>query len=114
MGVFQFPSARFDELGLRRALADRMIPFLVAAMAFLAALALAGWTGAAVLAGRWEGGAGSTLTVQVPRADDPAKKVTGTRLSAVQGLLSTAPGVVSAKTLSDGQINTLLRPWLGA
>jgi cell division transport system permease protein len=37
----------FDELGLRRAISDRMLPFLVAAMAFLAALALAGWVGAA-------------------------------------------------------------------
>jgi cell division transport system permease protein len=40
--------------------------------------------------------------------------VTGTRLSAVQALLNTTPGVVSAKTLSDGQLNALLRPWLGA
>ena len=35
--------ARFDELGLRWGLTDRMLPLLVAAMAFLAALALAGW-----------------------------------------------------------------------
>ena len=73
MGTFNLRAARFDELGLRRALADHMVPFLVAAMAFLAALALAGWIGAAVLAGHWEGGAGSTLTVQVPRSGDPAK-----------------------------------------
>ena len=33
--------AGFDELGLKRALSDRIIPLLVAAMAFLAALALA-------------------------------------------------------------------------
>ena len=39
----------FDELGLRRAISDRVLPFLVAAMAFLAALALAGWVGAASL-----------------------------------------------------------------
>lgn len=113
MGAFDFRATRFDELGLRRALADRIVAFLVAAMAFLAALALAGWMGAAVLAGHWEGAAGSTLTVQVPRSGDPAKSVTGTRLSAVQALLNTAPGVVSAKTLSDGQLNALLRPWLG-
>ena len=52
----------FDELGLRRALADRMVPFLVGAMAFLAALAVAGWTGAAMLSQHWEGGAGATLS----------------------------------------------------
>ena len=56
----------FDELGLRRAISDRMLPFLVAAMAFLAALALAGWVGAASLARHWQQGAGSEVTVQVP------------------------------------------------
>jgi cell division transport system permease protein len=114
MRMLAFGPARFDELGLRRALADTMVPFLVAAMAFLAALALAGWMGAAVLAGYWEGGAGSTLTVQVPRAGEPAKSGSGTRLSAVQALLNAAPGVESAKTLSDAQLDALLRPWLGA
>ena len=43
----------FDELGLRRAISDRMLPFLVAAMGFLAALALSGWVGAAALASSW-------------------------------------------------------------
>ena len=33
----------FDDLGLRRALDDGMLPFLVAAMAFLAALTLGGF-----------------------------------------------------------------------
>jgi cell division transport system permease protein len=111
--MFSLGTSRFDELGLRRALADRMIPFLVAAMAFLAALALAGWMGAAVLAGRWEGDDGSALTVQVPRAGEPAKFGTGTRLAAVQALLNSAPGVESAKTLSGEQLDVLLRPWLG-
>ncbi len=38
--------ARFDDLGLRRALSDRLLPALVAAMTFLAALTLAGVVGA--------------------------------------------------------------------
>lgn len=50
--------ARFDELGLRWGLADRMLPLLVAAMAFLAALALAGWFGTASLSAHWREGAG--------------------------------------------------------
>ena len=49
-----------------------MLPFLVAAMAFLAALALAGWVGAATLARHWQHGAGASLTVQVPQPTDPA------------------------------------------
>jgi cell division transport system permease protein len=117
--IISLRPARFDELGLRRALADWLVPFLVAAMAFLAALAVAGWMGAKVLTGHWEGGAGATLTVQVPAAGDPAAGAPAgsgpaTRLSAVLALLTATPGVESAKALPDAQLNTLLRPWLGA
>jgi cell division transport system permease protein len=113
MRFFSFRQARFDELGLRRALSDRMVPFLVAAMAFLAALAIAGWLGAAVLTRHWESGAGAILTVQLP--DPAAVSATGpeSRLVAVQALLAAAPGVDTAETLSDAQVNALLRPWLG-
>ncbi len=105
---------RFDELGLRRALADRMVPSLVAAMAFLAALAVAGWIGAAGLTEHWESGAGSNLTIQVPKPGDPDATGASTRLATVQAVLRSAPGVESATVLSDDQLNTLLRPWLGA
>jgi cell division transport system permease protein len=91
-----------------------MVPFLVAAMAFLAALAIAGWFGAAVLTRHWESGAGAILTVQLPNPAQPSATGAQTRLVAVQALLAAAPGVDSAETLSDAQLNTLLRPWLGA
>src|SRR3954466_4756464 len=103
----------FDELGLRRALSDRMLPFLVAAMAFLAALALAGWIGTASLARHWEEGVGSVLTVQVPQPRGPALQMDGTRLSGVLALLTGTPGIASARSLSEEQLAELLRPWLG-
>ena len=105
--------AGFDELGLRRALADRMLPFLVAAMAFLAALALAGWIGAATLARHWQQGAGASLTVQVPQPNDPAAEPGTTRVQRVLTLLHGTPGIASAHSLSDRQLSDLLRPWLG-
>ncbi len=108
--------AGFDELGLRRALAGRMLPFLVAAMAFLAALALAGWVAAASLARHWESGAGAAVTVQVPRPEEPSEEPnTGglTRLALVLALLRHTPGVVSARALSSEELRSLLRPWLG-
>lgn len=104
----------FDELGLKRALSDRMLPFLVAAMAFLAALALAGWTGAAALSRHWHEGAGSALTVQVPEPQAPAQNDQGPRLTAVLALLSNTQGVASARALADDELFDLLRPWLGA
>ena len=106
--------AGFDELGLRRALADRMLPFLVAAMAFLAALAFAGFVGAAGLARHWQHDAGSALTVQVPMPNDPAAGASGqTRLSRVLGLLGGNPAIASAHALTGQELNALLRPWLG-
>ena len=63
---------RFDDLGLRRALGDRILPLMVAAMTFLAALALAGVVGAAALAAHWQRGAAEVVTVQVPRPAEPA------------------------------------------
>ena len=103
----------FDELGLRRALSDRMLPVLVAAMAFLASLALAGWFGTAALSRHWQQGAGASLTVQVPRATEPAVRRDQTRLAAVLGLLTGTPGVASAHALSDQELTDLLKPWLG-
>ena len=56
-----------DPLGLRRAMADRLLIGLVAALALLAALALAGRSGADRLAQRWREGAQAAVTVQVPQ-----------------------------------------------
>jgi cell division transport system permease protein len=103
----------FDELGLRRALSDRMLPLLVAAMAFLAALALAGWFGTAALSRHWQQGAGASLTVQVPQGNEPASRGEQTRLAAVLALLTGHPGVASARALSDQDLADLLKPWLG-
>jgi|SRR6185437_36786 len=106
--------AGFDELGLRRALSDRMLPFLVAAMAFLAALAFAGAVGAASLAHHWREGAGASLTVQVPHGEAPATGQAGTRLAAVVALLRGTPGIREARALTDDELAELLRPWLGS
>jgi cell division transport system permease protein len=103
--------AGFDDLGLRQALDDGMLPFLVAAMAFLAALALGGSVGAAALANHWQRGAGSALTVQVPRPNPAA--VDGARVDRVVTLLKGTPGIAEAQPLSEAQLGDLLRPWLG-
>ncbi len=110
-------SSNFDDLGLRRALGDRMLPMLVAAMAFLAALALAGALAAATLAGHWQEGAATALTVQVPRGDQALPKAADgteqTRLGQVMALLKADPGITSARVLGADELADLLRPWLG-
>lgn len=105
---------RFDDLGLRRALGDRILPLMVAAMSFLAALALAGVVGAAGLAAHWQQGAAAVVTVQVPRPGEPAAdQAQQTRRARVVAMAREAAGVASARALSDAELSDLLRPWLG-
>jgi cell division transport system permease protein len=103
---------RIDHLGLRSAMADRLLPMLVGAMSFLAVLAIAGTLAAAALAAEWQGDTGAALTVQVP--DPTAPAVGGTRAAAVLAVLQAAPGVTAARQLSRTDIDALLKPWLGA
>jgi cell division transport system permease protein len=106
--------AGFDDLGLRRAMSDRLLPFLVAAMAFLALLALAAAAAAAGLAQHWRQGAGATLTVQVPRPLDQAADAPGdSRQAAVLAALRATPGIAMARALTEDELTDLLRPWLG-
>jgi cell division transport system permease protein len=104
---------RVDHLGLRSAMADRLLPMLVGAMSFLAVLAIAGTLAAAALARQWQGDTGAALTVQVP---DPAGASSGgaDRAHAVLGVLQTIPGVTHARVLTGPQLDALLQPWLGA
>jgi len=105
---------RVDHLGLRSAMAERLTPILVAAMSFLAALAIAGSLAAASLAGEWTQNTGTALTVQVPNPTDNAAYGKATRLQAVLKILQAAQNVSAARALSGDEVNTLLQPWLGA
>lgn len=115
------PSLRprgFDDLGLRRALGDRVLPLLVAAMAFLAALAVAGSVGAAGLARHWDEGAAAALTAQVPHPGTPlpgaASAPEETRLQRAVSILRGTPGIASVRPLTEDELSDLLRPWLGS
>jgi cell division transport system permease protein len=102
--------ARADDLGVRRALAGWLLPSLVAAMAFLAALALAGAVAAENLAQRWRG-SDAVLTVQVPSPGSPADG--GSRVSRAARLLRAEPGLAAVRLLGETELEALLRPWLG-
>jgi cell division transport system permease protein len=96
-----------DPLGLRRALSGWLLPGLVAAMALLAALAVAGAQGAAALADRWQRGAAAAVTVQIPDADQA-------RVQRALAALRAMPEVQEAQAMEPERLATLLRPWLGA
>ena len=104
-----------DDLGLGRALGERMLPLIVAAMSFLAALALAGSVGAAALAQRWQEGAASVLSVQVPKPTAPSvDQPVQSRLERVLAVLRGTPGIGTARPLSEAELTELLKPWLGS
>lgn len=96
-----------DPLGLRRALSGWLLPGLVAAMALLAALAVAGAEGAAALAERWQRGAAAAVTVQLPDGDAAR---TGTALATLRAM----PEVADARAMDAARLAELLRPWIGA
>lgn len=89
-----------DPLGLRRALADRLLPALVAAMALLAALALAGAAGAGHLAARWQAAADGPAILTLPA---------GTPDAALGPLLPHA----ALTPVAEERLRALLAPWLG-
>jgi cell division transport system permease protein len=103
---------RVDHLGLRSAMADRLLPMLVGAMSFLAILAIAGTLAAASLARQWRGDTGAALTVQVPDPTGASGNID--RAHAVLGVLQTIPGVSNPQALTGPELDALLKPWLGA
>jgi cell division transport system permease protein len=104
-----------------------LLPILVAAMGFLAALALAGFVAAGALGAHWRQGAEATLTVQVPQPEalappllpsggqpDPTAPLPASRrIDRALAVLRATAGIKDARVLSADQLAALLRPWLG-
>jgi cell division transport system permease protein len=90
------------------------LDFVIAVMAFLAALAL----GASLIADRaamgWQSGLADRLTVQVLPPDEGAAKQGLDRETAkVLAVLAATPGIAHAAPLSDAEIEALVAPWIG-
>jgi cell division transport system permease protein len=108
--------SRHTDLPLKNDAATRFLPWLVAPMVFLCAIALAGAFILHGLIGRWDRDVAGTLTVEIvsPTGDGPdsAEKARTNVLDA-ERLLKAFPGVRAAKALSQDQLIALLAPWLG-
>lgn len=90
------------------------LDFVIAVMAFLAALAL----GASLIADRaaqsWQSGLSGRLTVQiVPPESGEARAGLERETRAAMAVLNAAPGIAHAALLSDAQLNALVEPWIG-
>jgi cell division transport system permease protein len=90
------------------------LDFVIAVMAFLAALALGASLVATRAAHGWQSGLSDRLTVQVmPPEDGDPKAGLETETRAALSVLSTTPGIAHATLLSDAEINALVEPWIG-
>ena len=99
--------------------ADRVVPpsghtawltsFTAGAMAFLAVFALALSLAAGRLADRWSDALERTATVRLSAPEDQIDLQT----KAVLAILSTTPGIATARAMTDEEQRALLEPWFG-
>jgi cell division transport system permease protein len=90
------------------------LDFVIAVMAFLAALALGASLVATRAAHGWQAGLSDRITVQVmPPEQGDARAGLETETKAALSVLEDTPGIAHASLLSDAQINALVEPWIG-
>jgi len=104
--------SRRSDLPLDKDNHARYLPWIVAFMVFLAALALAGMLVLDTLAGRWDADAAATLTVQVPPGANSEADTRHT--TAAMAVIEATEGVLHARVLGRDGLLALLEPWLGA
>lgn len=83
--------------------------FTAAAMAFLAVFALALSLAAGRLADRWSDALERTATVRLAAPQDQIEAQT----KAILDILTTTPGIASARAMTDEEQRALLAPWFG-
>jgi cell division transport system permease protein len=102
-----------SDLPLNRDASGRFLPWIIAFMVYLAALALAIGMGLDGVIGRWQAGLAGNLTVQITHEATATQADRERRVHAVVDLLA-IPEVESVQVLGDDEITRLLEPWLGS
>lgn len=107
---------RRSDLPLKGDATSRYLPWLIAPMVFLSAVALASAFILNGLIGRWDRDVSGTLTIEVATAPGDAAEAaepTRQRVEQVLRILDGTPGISSARALSQEQLIALMAPWLG-
>lgn len=102
------------EVPLDEDVSGPFLPWIVAVMVYLAALALASTMLLNRATAGWQAQLAGGLTVQVPPAspqDDPAARAA--RLDRLVRALEESPEIARANVLSPAEMARLLEPWLG-
>ena len=96
------------DLPFERDQATRFVPWIVALMVFLGALALAAATAVGGAIDRWDNNMSGRITVQVV-ADEASPNT----LARLVDALTATPGIARAEPLSAQATRALVEPWLG-
>lgn len=104
--------AKHAEVPIAKDAASRFLPWLVAFMVYLAALALTCTMAMQQMVDRWDRGLAGRITVQVPPPSDDAADGQS-RVEHVLGLLRETEGLRNVEALDQEQMADLLEPWLG-
>ncbi len=103
------------DLPLARDSSERFLPWLVAFMVYLAALALTSAMLMQKVVQRWDRGLSSELTIEIPAAGPEADaEEIAQRVESVLKTLRETPGVRSSEAYGPDRMAGLLEPWLGA
>lgn len=105
-GVPKRPTPLLPEAGA----AGAPLMTVLAVLAFIASVALAGYFMVSRAAAEWTGDLAGTVTVQV-RGVSPTAILT--EAEAAQAVLEQTPGVFSVRPMPRAEIEELLEPWIG-
>jgi cell division transport system permease protein len=107
--------SRRSDLPLKGDATSRFLPWLVALMVYLSAIAVAGVLVLAGLVERWDHDVSGTLTVQIqPVPGEAGELLTEDRVRQAAELMRRTPGILAARPLDKRQTLALLEPWLGS
>lgn len=91
--------------------AGRLLPWVIAVMAYLAGLGVAGVVTLDQSVAHWRVALSHTVTVQITAGDEAARD---SQRDAVVALLKKTPGIDTALPMSKSEVKDLLEPYLGA
>lgn len=101
------------DLPLDRDETSRFLPWIVAFIVFLAALALAAVLVVDEAVSSWNRGLSSAVSIQVPPPANTDPAAAQRRVAAVLQAVRATPGVSGADAVSEEKVRSLLEPWLG-
>ncbi len=103
---------RSTDLPLERDAASRLLPWIIAVMVYLAALAIAGAMALNGALAGWSTGLKGTLTVQIPAV--PGKPAaTRKRVERAVAVLQRTAGVRFVRVVDPKKVRALVAPWMG-